>query len=64
MGGHSLLDRLAGDQLPGVCLLDAPFDFGQEEQPLRGVLDRGVIGQSLHGLKHFFFRRYGLSMPG
>lgn len=31
--GHSLLDLFVGDQLTGVGPLEAPLDFGQEEQP-------------------------------
>jgi hypothetical protein len=60
--GHSLLDLLVGNQFAGVGLLEAPLNLGQEEQPLHGVLQGRIVGQSLHRLNSFLFRRHSFSI--
>ena len=61
--GHSLLDLLVGDQLTGVRLLETPLNLGQEEQPLHGVLQGGIVGQGLYRLNSFLFRCHAVSIP-
>jgi hypothetical protein len=61
--GHALLDLLVGDLRTGVRLLETPLNLGQEEQPLHGVLQGGVVRQNLYRLNSFLFRRHDASIP-
>jgi hypothetical protein len=61
--GHPPFDLLVRDQLTGVRLLDSSLDLRQQEQTLHGILNRGVVGQSLNRLDHFFSGRHAIILP-